>query len=371
MAHPTIGIGIIGSGYMGKHHAAAMAGVGSMCNSTLRPRLEIISARSQEKADSKALEFGFGRGTDDWRAVIDDPAVDAVIVATPAATHFEMCMAAIKAGKHVLCEKPMGKSFEEASALADAAEEAGVMTMAGYNYAKTPATQFVREMLANGEIGDITYLRCEHTEDFHANPQAEWWWRSDGIHNGTLNELSCHVINAALALGGPVASLVADVQTVHTERPSPEGMKPVTNDDHVQFIFRYASGAMGHLYSSRIATGRKMGYIYEIFGTNGAIRFNQEDQNAVWIYKGDQDARTAGFTKVMTGPEHPDYRHFNLGPAHGTGFVDQITIEAKDFLQSIETGKPVWPTFRDGAEVMRIVKAAWQSHDTRSWVDVV
>lgn len=370
MGHREIGIGIIGSGYMGKHHAAALSSVGPLCNTTLRPRLEAISARTKEKANAKALEFGAARGTDNWRDIIKDPKIEAVIVATPAAEHFEMCMAALNAGKHVFCEKPLGKSFEEASALADAADKAGVMTMAGYNYAKTPATQFVREMLANGEIGDITYLRCEHTEDFHANPEAEWWWRSDGRHNGTLNELSCHIINAALALGGPVASLVADIQTVHKERPSPDGMKPVTNDDHVQFIFRYASGALGHLYSSRIATGRKMGYIYEIFGTKGAVRFNQEDQNSVWIYKGGQVPRTAGFTQVYTGPEHPDYVHFNLGPAHGTGFVDQIVIEAKDFLQAIETGVPVWPTFRDGAEVMRIVKAAWTSHETRSWVDV-
>jgi predicted dehydrogenase len=370
MPKREIGIGIIGGGYMGKRHAAALAAVGPIFNTGLRPRLQMIATTTMAGATAHAEALGFTEATDDYRKLIENPKVDAVIVATPAADHFEMCMAAIAAGKPVFCEKPLGKCFSEANALAEAAEKAGVLTMVGYNYAKTPATQFVRQMLANGEIGDITYLRCEHTEDFSADPQAPWWWRSEGRHNGTLNELSCHIINAALALGGPVTSLVSDLQTVHTARPSPEGMKPVTNDDHVQFICRYASGALGHLYSSRIATGRKMGYIYEIFGTKGAIRFNQEDQNSVWIYRGSQDARTAGFTQVLIGPAHPDYVNFNLGPAHGTGFGDQIAIEARDFLMAIETGQQVWPTFRDGAEVMRIIDAAWLSHETRAWVDV-
>lgn len=367
----TIGIGIIGGGYMGKQHAAAMTAVGPLCNTRLRPRLAMIATTTMAGAQAKAREFGFAAATDDWRALIADPSVEAVIVATPAASHHEMVMEAVAAGKPVLCEKPLGKSFAEASAMAEAADRAGVVTMVGYNYAKTPATRFVREMLAGGEIGDITYLRCEHTEDFSADPQAGWWWRSGGRENGTLNELACHIVNAALALGGPVASLVADIQTVHHERPSPAGPRAVTNDDQAQFIFRFASGALGHLFSSRIATGRKMGHAYEIYGTKGAIRFDQEDQNSVWLYKGGEPARTCGFTRILTGPAHPDYAHFNLGPGHGTGFVDQIVIEARDFLQAIDTGQPVWPTFRDGAAVMRVIDAAWESHETRGWVDVL
>ena len=144
----------------------------------------------------------------------------------------------------------------------------------------------------------------------------------------------------------------------------------MTNDDHAQLMCRFANGVMGHLYFSRVATGRKMGYAYEVTGTKGAIRFDQEDQNALWLYRGEGPEAERGFRKILTGPAHPDYEPFCLGPGHGTGYQDQIIIEARDFLQAIETGEPVWPTFADGLEVMRIIDAAWRSAETRAWVDM-
>ncbi len=144
----------------------------------------------------------------------------------------------------------------------------------------------------------------------------------------------------------------------------------VTNDDHAQIMCRFASGAMGHIYSSRIATGRKMGYAYEIHGTSGAIRFDQEDQNAIWLYRMEGSEATRGFRKILTGPAHPDYEPFCQGPGHGTGYQDQIIIEAKDFLSAIETGKPVWPTFRDGLAVAEVVEAALSSARNGAWTPV-
>lgn len=365
-----IGIGVIGAGYMGKQHSVAMLAVGAVFNTTLRPRLEMISTTSDEGAAARAREFGYARSTGDWRKLVADPKVEAVIVATPAAAHKEMVLAAVAAGKPVFCEKPLGSSFEEAIEMADAADAKGVVNMVGYNYVRTPATQFARALIASGEIGEMTSLRCEHTEDFDADPNAPWTWRSEGRQNGTLGELSVHIINAALALAGPIDSLVADIGTYHRTRHSGDGRKDVTNDDQVQFICRFANGAMGSLFSSRIATGRKMGYVYEVVGTKGAIRFDQEDQNAIWLYKSNAPADKKGFTKILIGPAHPDYRNFCLGPAHGTGFQDQIMIEARDFLKAIETGSPVWPTFRDGAEVARIVSAAWRSFDEARWISI-
>jgi predicted dehydrogenase len=370
MENRKIGIGIIGGGYMGKLHSVAMLSVGAVFNTELRPKLEMIATSSEASAAAKASELGFARSTGDWRKLVHDPAIEAIIVATPAAAHKEMVLEAVAAGKHVFCEKPMGSSFEEATAMADAAESEGVANMVGYNYVRTPATQFAKSLIASGEIGEVTYFRCEHTEDFDADPQSPWTWRSEGRQNGTLGELSVHIINGALALAGPIDTLVADIGTFHKTRSSDAGPREVTNDDQVQFICRFKSGAMGHLLSSRIATGRKMGYVYEVFGTKGAIRFDQEDQNAVWLYKGDAAAEFKGFTKILTGPAHPDYKNFCLGPGHGTGFQDQIMIEAKDFLSAIATRRAVWPTFRDGAEVARVVKAAWRSFDDRRWVDV-
>ena len=185
-----------------------------------------------------------------------------------------------------------------------------------------------------------------------------------------MGDLSPHILNATLALAGPIVSLMAEIETVHKTRPGPNGPETVTNDDQAQIMCRFENGAMGQLFISRVATGRKMGYVYEIFGTTGAIRFDQEDQNALWLYKGDARPDRQGFTKILTGPEHPDYQPFCLGPGHGTGYQDQIIIEAKDFLTAIASGKQVWPTFEDGMLVNQLVEAAWISSGEKRWVKV-
>lgn len=162
--------------------------------------------------------------------------------------------------------------------------------------------------------------------------------------------------------------VLAEIDTVVKERPGSEGVQPVTNDDHAQIMCRFTSGALGAFYVSRTAFGRKMGYAYDVYGTKGAIRFDQEDQNALWLYEGGQNPAREGFKKVFTGPHHPDYVNFCLGPGHGTGYQDQIIIEAKDFLKAIETGTHVWPTFEDGLYVNQVVEAAWQSNESKSWI---
>ena len=222
--------------------------------------------------------------------------------------------------------------------------------------------------MASGEIGAITYFRGEHTEDFLADPQSPANWRTLDRATGNLGDLAPHAFNAAMALMGPIAEMIAEAETVHKTRPGANGPEAVGNDDHAHIICRFANGVLGSIHSSRIATGRKMGYAYEIFGTKGAIRFDQEDQNALWLYKDEGDPARRGFTKILTGPDHPDFKAFCLGPGHGTGYQDQIIIEARDFLKAIETGQPVWPIFRDGLLVNQAVAAAWASSAERRWV---
>ncbi|HKL70243.1 Gfo/Idh/MocA family oxidoreductase [Salibaculum sp.] len=361
-----IGIGIIGGGYMGKAHSVAMAAVGAVFETRLRPRLEMIAASSPESAESYRAAFGFNRAAPDWQALVDDPQVGAVIIASPQETHREIAEAAIAQGKPVLCEKPLADTIEDARAMVAAAEAAGVPNMMGFNYSRTPATQFARQLIAEGTLGDVTWLRLEHTEDFLSDPATPFNWRCSGRANGNMGDLAPHPINAALALMGPIAKVSADIETVHSDRPG----GAVDNDDHAQIMCRFANGAMGHIYSSRIATGRKMGYAYEVTGTKGAIRFDQEDQNALWLYLAEGPEATRGFRKILTGPAHPDYAPFCQGPGHGTGYQDQIIIEAKDFLTAIETGQPVWPTFRDGLEVAEVVEAAMTSAETGQWTKV-
>ena len=366
----AIGIGIVGGGYMGKAHSVAMQAVGAVFNTRLRPKMEMICARSPSSAEQYRSAFGFARSTDSWKLLVNDPKVEAVVIASPQSTHKEIACAALVLGKPVFCEKPLGSSLEDSQAMVSIAEQTGVTNMVGFNYIRTPASQFARQLIADGSIGRVTYFRGEHTEDFYADPNSPASWRANGNANGTMGDLAPHMINGALALIGPISSLIAEVETVHKTRPGKNDVEPVTNDDQAQMMCRFENGAMGHLYFSRVATGRKMGYAYEISGTKGAIRFDQEDQNALWVYAMDDPPAQQGFKKILTGPAHPDYEPFCQGPGHGTGYQDQIIIEARDFLSAIETGKPVWPTFRDGMEVNRIIAAAHRSSDKKTWVSI-
>ena len=363
-----IGIGIVGAGYMGKAHSVAMAAVGAVFDTPLRPRLETICSTTESGAADKARAFGFARGTADWRKLVANPKVEAVVIASPQDTHLEIALAALALGKPVLCEKPLATTLADCRKMVAAAEASGAANMTGFNYIRTPASQMAREIIASGEIGEIIYLRGEHTEDFLADPAQPADWRTRARANGSMGDLSPHIINAALALAGPIERLIADIETVHKTRPGPNGSEPVTNDDQAQIMCRFANGAMGALFISRVATGKKMGYAYDIFGTKGAVRFDQEDQNALWLYKGEAKPDRQGFTKILTGPLHPDYKPFCLGPGHGTGYQDQIIIEARDFLQAIATKAPIWPTFRDGMLVNQIIEAAFLSHAEKRWV---
>ena len=365
-----IGVGLIGAGYMGKAHAVALGAVGSVFNTSLRPALEMIGTTSETGAAEKARALGFRRSTADWRELVEAPEVEAIVIASPQHTHLEIALAACAKGKPVFCEKPLGEDFAQSRQMTLAAERARCVNMVGFNYIRTPASQFARQLLASGEIGAVTYFRGEHTEDFLADPGLPGTWRTRGRANGTMGDLSPHIINAALALMGPIESLIAEAETVHKTRLGADGREDVTNDDQALLMCRFASGTLGSLFTSRVATGRKMGYAYEIFGTKGAIRFDQEDQNALWLYRADGDPKRRGFAKILIGPAHPDYKAFCLGPGHGTGYQDQIIIEMRDFLEAIATGRPIWPTFRDGMMVNQIVEAAWRSTAERRWVRV-
>jgi len=365
-----IGIGVIGGGYMGKAHSVAFGAVGAVFDTALRPRLEMICTTSEAGAAQKARAFGFRRSSGDWRALVADRHVEALVIASPQSTHRDVALAAFAAGKPVLCEKPLGESVAQSREMAAAAERSGCVNMVGFNYIRTPASQLARQIVASGEIGAVTYFRGEHTEDFLADPALPADWRTRGQASGNLGDLAPHPINAALALMGPIDALVAEAETVHKRRVGPHGPEDVTNDDHAQIMCRFASGVLGSIYSSRVATGRKMGYAYDIFGTKGALRFDQEDQNALWLYKAEGDPARRGFVKILAGPLHPDYRAFCLGPGHGTGYQDQIIIEARDFLEAIAAKTAKWPTFRDGVLVNQVIEAARLSSQERRWVRV-
>lgn len=360
-----IGIGVVGGGYMGKAHSVGFAAAASVFELPLRPRLVAICGSTPDSGARYAQAYGFQRSAPDWQALVNDPEVDAVVIASPQSTHRDIALAALALGKPVLCEKPMGLDAAEAEEMVDAARAAGVVNQVAYNYSRTPATQFARQLIADGRLGRIHHARIEHTEDFHIDGILPPW-RCQGDANGCLGDLAPHPINAALALMGPIEAVQAELQTVFAER----GGHKVTNDDQVQMMLRFANGARGSLFASRVATGSKMGYSYQITGDKGALRFDQEDQNALCFYETDAPEAERGFRKILTGPAHPDYKPFCLGPGHGTGYQDQIIIEAKDFLMSIHEGGSRGPSFEDGLAVHRVIDAVRASDAQGGWVPV-
>ena len=366
----AIGIGLIGTGYMGKAHAVALKAVASVFNTKLRPVCEVICSTTAAGAAQKAAEYGFNHSTDDWRELVANPRVQAVVIASPQSTHQDIALAAFGAGKPVFCEKPLGASLEEAQVMAAAAATAGLANMVGFNYIRMPASQLAYEIISNGELGDLVHVRAEHTEDFLADPAEPANWRTRGRATGTLGDLAPHIVNTVLRLAGPIERLVADIGTAHISRPGSHGPESVTNDDQVNLLCRFDSGAMGSIHVSRVATGRKMGFAYDITGTRGALRFDAEDQNALWYYDARARRGRQGFAKLLMGPDHPDFLAFVQGPGHGTGYGDQIIIEARDFLKAIESRKPVFPTFYDGLEVARVLEAAFRSNAARQWVRI-
>ncbi len=368
-----IRIGLIGAGYMGKAHTIAYKSVRSIFQTALTPVCECISTSSADGAARSAAELGWNRSSGDWRALVSDPRIDAVVVATPPDTHKAIVLAALASGKAVFCEKPLGFSAADSLLLAQAAEAAGVANMVGYNYIRSPASQLAKQIIDSGEIGEIIHVAAEHVEDYlhDARTPASWRTRAaTATQAGALADVGSHLINAALRLAGPVDSLVADMSVVHAQRAGPRGMEAVQNDDQGNLLMRFASGALGALTFSRVAAGRKMGYTYRITGTKGAIAFDQENQNELWLYDASRPAQRQGFQRLLMGPGHPDFLAFSQGAGHGTGYNDQIVIEARDFLHAIASGEPVWPTFRDGYAVDRVVDAALRSMQERGWISL-
>jgi predicted dehydrogenase len=373
MAMTPLRIGLIGAGYMGKAHTLAWQSVRTVFDTPLSPVCEMLATSTADGAREHAQAWGWRRSTGNWQTLVDDADIDAVVIATPPRTHLPMALAAIAQGKHVFCEKPLGCTPDESRLMAEAAERAGVANMVGFNYIRTPASQLAHEIIASGEIGEVIHIAAEHVEDYLHAPQLPASWRtraSTATAAGALGDVGAHAINACLRLAGPIQSLVADTRIVYACRAGPHGDEAVDNDDLGQLLLRFASGASGTLAFSRVAAGRKMGYTYRITGTRGALAFDQEDQNALWLFEADRPPQRQGFQKILMRPGHPDYASFNQGPGHGTGYNEQIVIEARDFIRAITSGASVWPDFRAGHDVDCVIAAALQSAAERRWVDL-
>lgn len=356
-----LNIALIGTGFMGKAHALAFNAVRQTFGDLPKVALHTLCDTPAEKARSMADQFGFATASDDWRATVADPAIDIVSITTPNGMHREMAVAALQAGKHVWCEKPMALTLAEAEEMAAAAKAAGKVTLLGYNYIRNPAFAQAVRLVAQGRIGRVVHFRGWVDEDYQADPDLPWTWRATlkdaGL--GTLGDLGCHLVSMMLRLMGPVDSLIADSQIIHETRPLPEGGRAkVENEDTATAILRFASGAQGSISTSRSAWGRKNRLDWEVHGTRGMIAFAQERMNELQLYVNEGEKAEQGFRTILTGPSHPPYGAFCPAPGHQIGFNDLKVIEAAELLGAIAGGPPCWPGFAEGLGIERIIHAA-------------
>ena len=368
-----IGIGLIGSGFMGRAHALAFRMAGGVFQLASQPRLEVLADIPEERAILAAAELGFRRATGDWRELVCDPAVDAVAITTPNRHHAPMALAAMKAGKHVYCEKPLATTLADAIAMTREAARTGIVTMVGFNYLKNPLINVAREIVRSGEIGEVTGFRGIHAEDFMADPETPFSWRCEPEQaGGALADIGSHILSLARFLLGDFESICARLDTIHVERPLPAGGRQVVQvDDQANMLVRFAGRPFtASLGTSWLASGRDMQLEFELTGTRGALAFTQERFNELRLYRTGQPAGRKGFTTLHAGPEHGDYGAFCPAPGHQIGFNDLKTIEVRRFLDAIAGHEPSDASFADALAITRIMEAARHSSQQRRWVDL-
>jgi predicted dehydrogenase len=381
-----IGIGVIGTGFMGKAHSIAYSASASVFGTGLRPRLEMVCDLSPERAQIRAADLGFSRYSSDWREVVNDPAVELISVCTPNDTHAEISIAALAAGKHVWCEKPMSTTLTDSAAMRDMAINSSAKTIIGYNYTKNPAVTHARRLIEEGHIGRVSGFFCRYDVDNEADGSRPWSWRMSRDKSGTgaNGDVLSHVISVGHYLtGSTISKVVGDIAIIHQQRAdadNPDSQKTVDNDDMVSALVTFANGVKGHIGASRVTWGRKCGLRWEIHGTEGTIIYDQERLNELKLFikdtdagdsgTGDSGAAIAGFRTILTGPQHPPYSAFLPNGGHSLGYMDVKICELHELLTAIESDKPVWPNFDDGLAIENVMDAVDRSALSGQWVEV-
>ena len=366
----TLGVGLIGTGYMGKCHALAWNAVKAVFGEGPRPTLVHLAEATAELARQRAGEFGFERSTGDWRELVADPAVDVVSVTTPNAFHAEMAVAALEAGKHVWCEKPMAVGLAEAERMEAAARSSGKVAILGYNYIQNPMVRQIGDLLAQGAIGRVNHVRMEMDEDFMADPEALFYWKSEASSGyGALDDFAVHPLSLLQTLFGNPSRVFAHQAKPYSDRPTREGpRRPVETHDIATVLFKLDGGISGLLACNRSAWGRKGRIAIQIFGSAGSIVYDQERMNELQVYRAG-DA-LAGYTTILAAPGHPPYDRFIPAPGHGLGFNDLKIIECHELIRAIQGEAARVIDFAAGLEIERVVHAMARSHAEQRWVDL-
>ncbi|WP_151478564.1 Gfo/Idh/MocA family protein [Streptomyces albicerus] len=381
---PALGVGMVGYAFMGAAHSQGWRTVGRVFDLPRRPVLAAVCGRDPQAVRAAADRLGWAAAETDWRALIARDDVDLVDICTPGDSHAEIALAALAAGKHVLCEKPLANTVEEAEAMTRAAEEAatrGQLAMVGFNYRRLPATSLARKMVAEGRLGALRHVRVTYLQDWLVDPQFPLTWRlrKETAGSGSLGDLGAHIVDLAQYLAGePVVGVSALTETFVRERPVPQAassglsavsggeLGPVTVDDAALFTGRFASGALASFEATRYATGRKNSLRIELNGEKGSLAFDLERLNELSYLDGTEPGTHAGFRRILvTEPDHP-YLEAWWPPGHGLGYEHTFVHQARDLVHAIAAGEQPLPSFADGLQVQRVLAAVEESAEKNS-----
>lgn len=368
---PTLGVGMVGYAFMGAAHSQGWRTVGRVFDLPLRPAMAAVCGRDPAAVQTAAGRLGWAATETDWRALIARDDVQLVDICTPGASHAEIAIAALEAGKHVLCEKPLANTVAEAEAMASAAAEArtrGQVAMVGFNYRRTPALALARSMIARGRVGTLRHVRITYLQDWLVDPAfpLAWRLRRDQAGSGALGDLGAHAVDLAQHLAGEALTQVTgQTETFVTRRPVPgEGdgvLGEVTVDDAALFGGRLASGALASFEVSRVAAGRKNALRVEVNGTLGSLSFDLERLNELHFHDHTEDAAEAGFRRILVTEDTHPYLEAWWPPGHGLGYEHTFVHQARDLLCAVAGGADPAPSFADGLQVQRVLAAVEES----------
>ena len=377
---PALGIAMVGYAFMGAAHSRAWATVGQAFDVPLRPRMNVVVGRDAAATRAAARRYGWHHAETDWRALIGRDDVQLVDICTPGDTHAEIAIAALDAGKHVLCEKPLANTLAEAEAMAAAAGRAaqhGVRAMVGFNYRRVPAIALARRLVNDGRLGGIRHVRAAYLQDWLADVSVPLTWRlqQERAGSGALGDIGAHAVDLAQYLSGEHLTGVSGVlNTFVPERPvagDPGQTGPVTVDDAALFSGRLAAGALAAFEATRVAAGRKNALTVELNGELGSLSFDLERLNELNFYDRTESENTAGFRRILvTEPSHP-YLEAWWPPGHVLGWEHTFVHQARDLLVDIAGGDDPEPSFADGLQVQRVLDAVASSaaHDS-AWTKI-
>jgi predicted dehydrogenase len=379
---------MIGYGFMGAAHSQGWRTAPRVFGLPAEVQMAVVVGRHAQAVADAASRWGWAESATDWREVIARDDIDIIDIVTPGDSHAEIAIAALKAGKHVLCEKPLANSVAEAEAMAAAAAIAarsGIRAMVGFTYRRVPAITFLRNLIAEGVIGDIQQVRAAYRQDWLVDPEMPLAWRLQKEHagSGALGDIGAHAIDTTQFVTGlSVTAISGTLDTIVTRRPllgegtglsgvAAEGYGDVTVDDVAIFTGRLANGALVSFEATRFATGRKNALTIEVSGTKGALAFDLEDLNALLFYDRTLPSDRQGFRKILvTEPEHP-YLEAWWPAGHMLGYEHAFSHQVKDFVEGIVAGTDPHGTFAEGLVVQRVLDAVETSSARESaWVSV-